>query len=1092
MAAAAAWTPRRRPRGLAAALWLLAPLAAATVTVSHRTRDRVTSRGGRRLLERCAVFEVVFDRSVDAAGLPYAVTAADDRGDVFAAGVLTAEATSAVACLDDGAYAFRLAGDAAACLAVEDLDCLLPSGAPSPLPSRAPSPLPSPAPSPLPSAAPSPRPSTAAPSPPPTSGLPAPLPTPGPCVDDVCWDDASTGGYDCDDGAPLQLRRTFDASLQEYTAYALGALDVATGAYGDRFSVAVDVTAAALLDGGSFGYYVLGAVGDALCRVGESGAACFAASLASTPDAAAVVGDRFYYAEDLGGEFGAIYWVDAVTAAEPTFEETYLAVAEDVFDGSIGDLAAVEDPGGYVSDDAGDYLFGLASDFRVLVVKLHPTERRPATYAVLPGDVDWAGFEPDEDDESSGGFGGAFSYVDGGAPRVFFAASNGDGLFEVVLPIEIPDGCWFADADADVCDDADDVDVVRRGDADASDDGDGLNCPAFHLFDTAAPTAAPSPQACDADVCWADQSVAPLDCGAAEGPLRASAAGVSELQFYDEAYGTLFAVDYVVESAAGAALFDGGTAGYVPFAVLDGRLCRFDGDGSVCFDGDDASGAAGAAVVGTTYYYAKDQRFYYVEGIHTDAPVFHASTAFAVDDDLFDVRDFAAVVEADDETTLVNDGDAGGAYLLGLGADFQVLIVRLDAAGAPADYAVVPGTVDGTGAAFGAAHAYADESGETRAVFVDDGGSGAYEVRLPITVGFDCWNDGTNNHEACDSSTATVERRGAAAAASGDGLNCPDADFGDFFVTKPPTAAPTRTDRPTATPCDGVVCWADLSVASLDCSTTNAPLQVWKASDATYYEVGQIDVATGTLDLLYELTFVEDKINAVGLFYDVDAALYVPFGVMDERLCRFDATHAVCFGGDLAYPTANAGAVLGSNFYYSKSPGDAGSESFYWVEDIHTDAPVFHSDDPAFVISASLFAGKVLDVAPVDEIEAGVVVVDDGEAARYLVGVGYAYEVLVVKLDDGGAPAAYAVLGGETPDALDDESRAESAAGFGAAWTSVWESTGGTPRPAETSNLSSSVKSKSIWLIFGRVVRARRVLEAQLKSTAQSVRLRSN
>ena len=52
------------------------------------------------------------------------------------------------------------------------------------------------------------------------------------------------------------------------------------------------------------------------------------------------------------------------------------------------------------------------------------------------------------------------------------------------------------------------------------------------------------------------------------------------------------------------------------------------------------------------------------------------------------------------------------AGVLGLGADFQVLIVRLDAAGAPADYAVVPGTVDGTGAAFGAAHAYADESGE--------------------------------------------------------------------------------------------------------------------------------------------------------------------------------------------------------------------------------------------------------------------------------------------------------------------------------------------------------------------------------------------
>ncbi|KAH8068474.1 hypothetical protein JL721_6614 [Aureococcus anophagefferens] len=867
MAAAAAWTPRRRPRGLAAALWLHAPLAAAAVTVSHRTRNRVTYRGGRRLLERCAVFEVVFDRSVDAAGLPYAVTAADDRDDVFATGVLTAESTSAVACLDDGAYAFRLAGDAAACLAVEDLDCLLPSGAPSPAPSRA---------------------AAAAAARRRRCRRRAAAAEHGRAVAAA---DERPAGAAPDAGAlrrrrllgrrehgrlrlrravPAPARRTFDASLQEYTAYALGALDVATGAYEDRFSVAVDVTAAALLDGGSFGYYVLGAVGGALCRIGESGAACFAASLASSPDAAAVVGDRFYYAEDLGGEFGAIYWVDAVTAAEPFFEETYLAVAEDVFDGSIGDLAAVEDPGGYVSDDAGDYLFGLASDFRVLVVKLHPTERRPATYAVLPGDVDWAGFEPDEDDESGGGFGGAFSYI--------------------------PDGCWFADADADFCDDADDVDVVRRGDADASDDGDGLNCPAFDLFDTAAPTAAPSPEACDADVCWADGSVAPLDCGAAEGPLRASAAGVSELQFYDEAYGPCSPDRLCLASTA-----DGTARG----ATNDGR--------------------AGRALVGRAD-----------DGLHDD------------------VRDGASSV--------VNDGEPGGTSY--------------------------------------------------------------FQVRLPITVGFDCWNDGTNNHEACDSSTATVERRGAAAAASGDGLNCPDADFGDFFVTKPPTAAPTRTDRPTATPCDGVVCWADLSVASLDCSTSNAPLQVWKASDATYYEVGQIDVATGNLDLLYELTFVEDKINAVGLFYDVDAALYVPFGVMDERLCRFDAAHAVCFGGDLAYPTANAGAVLGSNFYYSKSPGDAGSESFYWVEDIHTDAPVFHNDDPAFLISASLFAGKVLDVAPVDEIEAGV--------------------VLVVKLDDGGAPAAYAVLGGETPDALDDESRAESAAGFGAAWTYL-DATSGKP-----------------------------------------------
>jgi len=105
------------------------------------------------------------------------------------------------------------------------------------------------------------------------------------------------------------------------------------------------------------------------------------------------------------------------------------------------------------------------------------------------------------------------------------------------------------------------------------------------------------------------------------------------------------------------------------------------------------------------------------------------------------MSDLAAVVEPDEETTLVNDGEAGAAYLLGLGADFSVLIVRLDASGAPSDYAVVPGTVDdgATGAAFGAAHAYEDESGATRAFFIDDGGQGVYEVLLPVTVSFDCW-----------------------------------------------------------------------------------------------------------------------------------------------------------------------------------------------------------------------------------------------------------------------------------------------------------------------------------------------------------------
>ena len=54
----------------------------------------------------------------------------------------------------------------------------------------------------------------------------------------------------------------------------------------------------------------------------------------------------------------------------------------------------------------------------------------------------------------------------------------------------------------------------------------------------------------------------------------------------------------------------------------------------------------------------------------------------------------------------------------------------------------------------------------------------------------------------------------------------------------------------------------------------------------------------------------------------------------------------------------------------------------------------------------------------------------------------------------------------------------------------VWKSTAGSGRPDQTSKFSSSVKSKSIRLILGRIDCSRRVLEAQRKCLGQTVRLR--
>jgi hypothetical protein len=56
----------------------------------------------------------------------------------------------------------------------------------------------------------------------------------------------------------------------------------------------------------------------------------------------------------------------------------------------------------------------------------------------------------------------------------------------------------------------------------------------------------------------------------------------------------------------------------------------------------------------------------------------------------------------------------------------------------------------------------------------------------------------------------------------------------------------------------------------------------------------------------------------------------------------------------------------------------------------------------------------------------------------------------------------------------------------------VWIASTGLGGPHQTSELSISVNSKSIWLIFGRIDCSRRVLEAQRKSPVQTVRLRAH
>ena len=138
------------------------------------------------------------------------------------------------------------------------------------------------------------------------------------------------------------------------------------------------------------------------------------------------------------------------------------------------------------------------------------------------------------------------------------------------------------------------------------------------------------------------------------------------------------------------------------FASFGGYLCRFDEDQKVCFDGQLKYSSPNAGViVGATFYYSKNlgrdggETIHFVTDIGSDSPTQVTSDKVAFSSTLFEgaVLDFAAVDEADG-VSYVEDGDDDLAYLLGLGADFEVVVIRLDNDGHPDAYAVLESTVE--------------------------------------------------------------------------------------------------------------------------------------------------------------------------------------------------------------------------------------------------------------------------------------------------------------------------------------------------------------------------------------------------------------
>ena len=201
-------------------------------------------------------------------------------------------------------------------------------------------------------------------------------------------------------------------------------------------------------------------------------------------------------------------------------------------------------------------------------------------------------------------------------------------------------------------------------------------------------------------------------------------------------------------------------------------------------------------------------------------------------------------------------------------------------------------------------------------------------------------------------------------------------------------------------------------VESLDCDSESNPMQIHY--DGVIYELGVLDWASGAYETVFSLSWWDGDVSAAAVLDGGDDGKFALAAFGDE-LCRFDQDGKICLNETLGVEP-DVGAVVGTSYYYAKSPGSSDDVSFYWVEYAHSDLAVVHASDPRMAVSASLFSGAVLDAAGLEEGTSSTVFVDDGVAASYLIGLGPALEVLVVRIANDGAPADYAVLQGASDD----------------------------------------------------------------------------
>jgi len=322
-------------------------------------------------------------------------------------------------------------------------------------------------------------------------------------------------------------------------------LDDASGTYVKIHDLpqgsATEVNAVGMLQSGD-DFYLMGAFEENgsqfLCKWDGSQKQCFSTALPKFPNSGAIVGTTYIYSSS-GNSYRSVLNVDT---ASPTFSSSEFWIKGSLYSSQVVDVTPLIETSGrtYISpaDSSGSpqsYVVGLTRAFEVVVMHIDTTTQLVYRYAVVGSTVIFkddatqatsasggtvtcptaACESPLTVDTSAGSvnsFGAAYSYAPvGGAARVFFSSNDAWGLFEAILPLEVPEGCWnsgSSTSDDCACTDASyavqcvdssgspiiskSTKVVYRRESSATNNNDGFNCPNYDVSEKI-PSSSPPP-----------------------------------------------------------------------------------------------------------------------------------------------------------------------------------------------------------------------------------------------------------------------------------------------------------------------------------------------------------------------------------------------------------------------------------------------------------------------------------------------------------------------------------------------------------------------------------------------------------------------